>query len=77
MTDLGGIKKKQPPLLLEKKLSLLEKLLIDLRLSTGFSEISGVLYKSILKSITKNPKNSKILNKKSPYGKGNSVKTII
>ena len=45
--------------------------------SAGYSEIAGISYKSILKSIKKNSKNSKIPNKKSPYGNGNSAKTII
>ena len=78
VTDSGGIQEEATAPSIRKKVVVVRKTTDRPEIvSAGYSEIAGISYKSILKSIKKNSKNSKIPNKKSPYGNGNSAKAII
>ena len=78
VTDSGGIQE-------EATASSINKKVIVVRKTTdrpeavlgGFSEIVGINYNNILKSLKKTAKNPSIPRKKSPYGDGNSAKKIV
>ena len=78
VTDSGGIQE-------EATASSIKKKVIVVRKTTdrpeavlkGFSEIAGITYVGILKSLRKTAKNPSIPKRKSPYGDGNSSKMII
>lgn len=78
VTDSGGIQEEATAPSIRKKVVVLRKTTDRPEaVSMGFSEIVGTSYKGILQSIKKNSKNSKIPNRKSPYGVGNSADIII
>lgn len=78
VTDSGGIQEEATAPTIRKKVIIVRKTTDRPEtVSAGFSEITGLSYNTILKSIKKNSKNSKIPNKKSPYGNGNSARIII
>ena len=78
VTDSGGIQEEATAPSIRKKTVVIRKTTDRPEsVSSGFSEIAGVSYNGILKSLKMTAKNPRIPTRKSPYGEGNSTKLII
>ena len=78
VTDSGGIQEEATASSICKKVVIVRKSTDRPEsVKSGFSEIAGINYTGILKSLKKNGKNFSIPTKKSPFGEGNSAKTIV
>jgi len=78
VTDSGGIQEEATAPSIKKKVVIVRKTTDRPEaILSGFSEIVGISYNTILSSIKKNSRNPKIPNRKSPYGEGNTAETII
>ena len=78
VTDSGGIQEEATAPSIRKKVVIVRKTTDRPEaVKSGFSEIAGTTYGGILRSLKKTAKNPSIPKKKSPYGEGNSAKTII
>ncbi len=78
VTDSGGIQEEATAPSIRKKTVVVRKTTDRPEsVSSGFSEIAGISYNGILKSLKMTSKNPLIPKKKSPYGEGNSAKLII
>ena len=78
VTDSGGIQEEATAPSIRKKVVVMRKTTDRPEaVLSGFSEIAGISYNGILKSLRKTSKNPLVPKKKSPYGEGNSAGIII
>jgi len=78
ITDSGGIQEEATAPSIRKKVVVMRKTTDRPEaVLSGFSEIAGISYNGILKSLRKTSKNPLVPKKKSPYGEGNSAGIII
>jgi len=78
VTDSGGLQEEATAPSIRKKVVVVRKTTDRPEaVLEGFSEIAGITYNGILKSLRKTAKNPSIPKKKSPYGEGNSAKIIV
>lgn len=78
VTDSGGIQEEATAPSIRKKVVVIRKTTDRPEaVLSGFSEIAGISYNGILKSLRKTSKNPLVPKKKSPYGEGNSAGIII
>ena len=77
VTDSGGIQEEATAPAIRKKVIVVRKTTDRPEVLNGFSELAGITYYGILKSLKKAAKDPSISKKRSPYGDGNSAKMII
>jgi UDP-N-acetylglucosamine 2-epimerase (non-hydrolysing) len=78
VTDSGGIQEEATAPSIRKKVVIVRKTTDRPEaISSGFSELAGISYNKILKTLKKTSKNPSVPKKKSPYGDGKSSEIII